>query len=91
MQTDTASARSPRHLIRILVFIDDDALLDHVIENLLEQGYAEITHVRDPEELSMALRMAAFDLVISVSRTDQVFIGNVIRATSSTPGSTIFW
>lgn len=79
MHVADPTAQSLRHLIRILVFIDDEALRDQVVESLQYQGYAEITRARDPDELGMNLRLASVDLVISVSRTDQVFVGHFIR------------
>ncbi len=79
MHAEDPTAQSLRHLIRILVFIDDEALSTQVIDSLYDQGYAEITRARDPDELGMTLRSTSVDLVISVSRTDQVFVGHFIR------------
>lgn len=79
MRAEDPTAQSLRHLIRILVFIDDESLRDQVVGSLYDQGYAEITTAEDPDDLGMTLRSTAVDLVISVSRTNDVFIGHFIR------------
>jgi len=68
-----------RHLIRILVFIDNDRMMSDVVGMLRSNGYAEIATARDPEELGLALRQSPVDLLLSVSRTDQVFIGHFVH------------
>jgi DNA-binding response OmpR family regulator len=79
MSSADANDHNLRHLIRILVFIDDAALMDQVVESLQYHGYAEITRAHDPDELGMTLRLASVDLVIAVSRTERIFIGDFIR------------
>jgi DNA-binding response OmpR family regulator len=79
MHIDDATAKSLRHLIRILVFTGDDDLMSHVIDDLVDKGYAEITQAHDPDELGATLREQSVDLLISVSQVDHVFIGHFIR------------
>ena len=79
MHAEDATAKSLRHLIRILVFTGDAGLMDQVVENLLDKGYAEIAQAHDPDELGRFLRGQSIDLLISVSRADHVFIGHFVR------------
>lgn len=79
MSAAIANDHSLRHLVRILVFIDNEALRDQVVESLQDHGYAEITRAHDPDELGMTLRLGAVDLVIAVSRTEHIFIGDFIH------------
>ena len=79
MTPDDVHSNALRHLIRILVFIDNEAMMSQVVDLLRFHGYAEIAVARDPDELGMSLRLSPVDLLVSVSRTEHVFIGHFIH------------
>jgi len=79
MTPDDVHSNALRHLIRILVFIDNESMMNRVVDLLQFHGYAEIAVARNPDELGMSLRFFPVDLLVSVSRTEHVFIGHFIH------------